>query len=70
MGYDYEMILDEVDKLSLQGLIEEAKELVRELVPPLFAVDFTNLMELIERNTYKLWKSQKKLWTLWKICQL
>lgn len=60
MGYDYEMILDEVDKLSLQGLIEEAKELVREFVPPLFAVDFTNLMELIERNTYKLWKSVKK----------
>lgn len=60
MGYDYEMILDEVDKLSLQGRIEEAKELVRELVPPLFAVDFTNLMELIERNTYKLWKSVKK----------
>lgn len=54
MGYDYETILDEVDKLSLQGLVEEAKELVRELVPPLFAVDFTNLMELIERNTYKL----------------
>lgn len=60
MGYDYEAILDEVDKLSLQGLVEEAKELVRELVPPLFAVDFTNLMELIERNTYKLWKSVKK----------
>lgn len=54
MGYDYEMILDKVDKLSLQGLIEEAKELVREFVPPLFAVDFTNLMELIERNAYKL----------------
>jgi hypothetical protein len=54
MGYDYEMILDEVDKLSLQGLVEEAKELVRKVVPPLFAIDFTNLMELIERNTYKL----------------
>lgn len=54
MGYDYEMILDEVDKLSLRGKIEEAKELVREFVPPIFAVDFTNLMELIERNTYKL----------------
>lgn len=54
MGYDYEMILNEVDKLSLQGRVEEAKELVRELVPPLFAIDFTNLMELIERNTYKL----------------
>lgn len=54
MGYDYEMILDEVDKLSLQGRVEEAKEFVREQVPPLFAVDFTNLMELIERNTYKL----------------
>ena len=39
MGYDYETILDEVDKLSLQGLVEEAKKLVRELVPPLFAVD-------------------------------
>lgn len=59
MGYDYETILDEVDKLSLQGLIEEAKDLVRKLVPPLFAIDFTNLMELIERNTYKLWKSLK-----------
>ncbi|PYH22611.1 hypothetical protein KMD03_gp06 [Lactococcus phage CHPC1183] len=54
MGYDYEMILNEVDKLSLQGRVEEAKELVREFVPPLFAIDFTNLMELIERNTYKL----------------
>lgn len=60
MGYDYEEILDEVDKLSLQGQIEEAKEFVREQVPPLFAIDFTNLMELIERNEYKLWKSQKK----------
>ncbi|AAA92163.1 putative [Lactococcus phage c2] len=54
MGYDYEMILDEVDKLSLQGRVEEAKEFVRKLVPPLFAIDFTNLMELIERNEYKL----------------
>ena len=54
MGYDYEMILDEVAKLSLKGLVEEAKELVRKVVPPLFAIDFTNLMELIERNTYKL----------------
>lgn len=54
MGYDYEEILDEVDKLSLHGRIEEAKELVRELVPPLFAIDFINLMELIERNQYKI----------------
>lgn len=54
MGYDYEMILDEVDKMSLQGRIEEAKEFVREQVPLLFAIDFTNLMELIERNEYKL----------------
>lgn len=60
MGYDYEMILDEVDKLSLKGRIEEAKELVRAQVPPLFAVDFTNLMELIERNSYKLWKLKTK----------
>lgn len=60
MGYDYEMILDEVDKMSLQGRIEEAKEFVREQVPPLFAIDFTNLMELIERNEYKLWKSKKQ----------
>lgn len=56
MGYDYEMILDEVDKMSLQGRIEEAKEFVREQVPPLFAIDFINLMELIERNEYKIWK--------------
>ena len=54
MGYDYEEILDEVDKLSLQGQIEEAKEFVREQVPPLFAIDFTNLMELIERYEYKI----------------
>ena len=60
MGYDYEEILDKTDKLSLQGRIEEAKEFVREQVPPLFAVDFTNLMELIERNEYKLWKSKNK----------
>lgn len=60
MGYDYEMILDKVDKMSLQGRIEEAKEFVREQVPPLFAIDFTNLMELIERNEYKLWKSKKQ----------
>lgn len=60
MVYDYEMILDEVDKMSLQGRIEEAKEFVREQVPPLFAIDFTNLMELIERNEYKLWKSKKQ----------
>lgn len=60
MVYDYEMILDEVDKMSLQGRIEEAKEFVREQVPPLFAIDFINLMELIERNEYKLWKSKKQ----------
>lgn len=54
MGYDYELILDQVDKMSLQGRIEEAKEFVREQVPPLFAIDFTNLMELIERNEFKL----------------
>lgn len=54
MEYDYELILDQVDKMSLQGRIEEAKEFVREQVPPLFAIDFTNLMELIERNEFKL----------------
>lgn len=60
MVYDYEMILDEVDKMSLQGRIEEAKEFVREQVPPLFAIDFINLMELIERNEFKIWKSKKQ----------
>lgn len=54
MGYDYDEILDKVDKLSLQGRIEEAKEFIREQVPPIFAIDFINLMELIERNQYKI----------------
>lgn len=54
LDYDYEEVLDTVDKLSLAGKVEEAKEYARKCVPPIFAIDLTNLLELIERNEYKL----------------
>nr|DAL35456.1 MAG TPA_asm: hypothetical protein [Caudoviricetes sp.] len=51
---DYENALDIVDKLVLAGKPNEARQWIYEHVMPLYAVEYTNLLELVELGEYKI----------------
>lgn len=55
---EYEQLLDKVDKLTLEGKVIEAKELMADNLSPLFyeedVINEHKLNELVELNTLKL----------------
>ena len=52
--FNYEEILDKVDKLCLSGKYEAANNLIRSTVSPLFYPnELTNLLNLVELSKLK-----------------